>query len=84
MKSTLSIIGVNSALEHLRNKTFAGEIISFGPDSPYKDAQMFLIKDGEKQYIFELKNTTILDSIVLAGILQDGETFGKAAIQIKL
>ena len=81
MKTTLKIVGVNSILEYLRNKSFDGEIVSFPQGSPFPPS-MTLIKDGEKEYLFDVKETQILDKVTLVGILQDGQTTGKAAIEI--
>jgi len=82
MKTTLTFIGTNSALDYLRDKSFDAEIHCLNAIAE-ENSNMHVIKTPDSEYLFDLKDTKVLDFVVLQGILQDGESVGRVAIQLQ-
>ena len=80
MKCKIYICGTNSIFEYLRDQTFNAEIIFMGGEDIF--ANIHLIKLSDRNLVFDLKNTKILDSVFLEGILEDEGKVGRVAIQL--
>lgn len=80
MKTTITFIGTNPASSHLHNQTFSAEISYLGGEVGVSN--MHLIKLPDRNLTFDLKDTKIHDSVILFGILGDGDKVGRAAIKL--
>ncbi len=82
MITNIKFIGTNKLTQHLSDKTFAAEIIYLGGGFGDELANMHLIKIPDKNFLFDLKDTKIFDSVILFGVLQDGSDLGRVAIEL--
>lgn len=82
MKTTITFVGTNPATSHLHDQTFSAEIICLGNGLGDELSNMHLIKLPDRNLTFDLKDTKILDSVILSGILGDGDKVGRAAIKL--
>lgn len=82
MKTTITFIGTNFGTAHLLDKTFAAEIFSCSGLTDESDSNMHVIKTLESEYLFDIKDVKVLDSVILSGILQDEDRVGRVAIKL--
>lgn len=81
MKTTIKFVGTNSLFDHLRDKSFDAEIHCLSALAE-ENSNMHVIKTPDAEYLFDLKDTKVLDFVVLQGILQDKDSVGRVAIQL--
>lgn len=81
MKTTIAFIGANEIFTNLRGKTFEAEIYCLSAVAE-ENSNMHVIKTPDSEYLFDLKDTKVLDFVVLQGILQDKDAVGRVAIQL--
>lgn len=82
MKTTITFIGTNPSVEYLRGKSFDAEIHCLSALAE-ENSNMHVIKTPDSEYLFDLKDTKVLDFVVLQGILQDRDAVGRVAIQLQ-
>lgn len=82
MNTQITFIGTNPATSHFHDQTFSAEIFYLGGGVGDESANMHLIKLPDRNLTFDLKDTKIHDSVILFGILGDGDKVGRVAIQL--
>jgi hypothetical protein len=77
MITKITFIGTNHATEHLRDKTFDCSIHHIG-----EDMHQIFIEAEKKSFLLDIKGCIIQDNVQIHGILQDGDSVGRVAIQL--
>jgi len=77
MIAKIKFVGVNSALEHLRDQVFDVSFLCRG-GSMYEIS----VLEAETTFLFEIKDFAIHNHIQFQGFMHDGVNFGRAAIDI--
>lgn len=80
MKTAIQFIGTNDIFADLRGKTFAAEIMAISAVT--EDSNLHVITTPDSEYLFDIKDTKVLDFVVLHGILQNKDSVGRVAIQL--
>lgn len=82
MKATITFIGTNPLMPYLHGETIDAEIIACSGLTEQSDSNMHIIKTAESEYLFDIKDVKVLDSVILSGILQDEDRVGRVAIKL--
>lgn len=77
---TITFIGASPLFDYLLGKTFSAEILPLQMFDP--ESSMHSIKTDEHQFLFDIKNTQIIDKPYIHGILQHNENVGRAVIEL--
>jgi hypothetical protein len=77
MTTKIQFIGTNDLFSHLRGKSFDCSIEYVG-----NDMHQIFIPAENKFMLLDIKGCMIEDGVQLHGILQDGDSVGRVAIQL--